>query len=55
MKENQKYIGYASWPVLIINTHQNSVAQKPLSGTYFHGSKGIQAIEVLLYVWDSEH
>ena len=29
------------------NTHWLKL---PLSGTYFHGSKGVQAIEVLLYV-----
>ena len=31
----------------MVNTHK---LELPLSRTYFHGSKGIRAIEVLLYV-----
>ena len=30
----------------MINTHQ---VEQPLSRIYFHGSKGVRAIEVLLY------
>ena len=34
----------------MINTHR---LEQPLSRTYFHVSKGVRAIEVLLYIRDS--
>ena len=37
---------YASLPGAMINTH---LLELPLSGTYFHGLKGVRAIEVRLY------
>ena len=35
-----------AWPGAMINTHKFEL---PLSRTYFHGTKGVRAIEVLLY------
>ena len=35
----------------MINYHKLEIS---LSRTYFHGSKGVQAIEVLLYLWQEK-
>ena len=45
-KIKKKYPYYATWPGIIINTHWLKL---PLSRTYFHGSKGVPAIEVIPY------
>ena len=40
------YPYYASWPGAMINTHSLKL---PPSRTYFHGSKGVLAIDALLH------
>ena len=47
LKKIEGYPYYASWPGAMISTH---LLKLPLSQTYFHGFRGIQAIEVLLYI-----
>ena len=42
------YRFYASWPGAMINIHY---LELPLSRTSFHGSKGVRAIEVRLYLY----
>ena len=46
LKKIERYPYNASWPGVMINTHS---LELPLSRTYFRGSKGIRAIEVLLF------
>ena len=38
---------YASWPGTMITTHKHEL---PMSGTYIHDPKDVQAIAVLLYI-----
>ena len=47
MIENERDPCYASLPGIIINPH---LLEQPLSRTNFHGPKGVQAIEVRLYL-----
>ena len=46
-RKSKRYPYSASWPGAMINTHK---LELPLSRTYFHGSKGVRAIEVLQYL-----
>ena len=46
LKKSKKYPYNATWPGAMINTDQLGL---PLSRTYFHGPKGVRAIEVLQY------
>ena len=46
-RQSKIYHYHAYWPGAMINTHQ---LELPLSRTYFHVSKGVRAIEVLLYI-----
>ena len=44
---SKRYPYYASCPGTMLNTHKLDL--RTMSQTYFHGSKGVRAIEVLLY------
>ena len=44
-RKSKRFPYYASWPGAVIHTHYLELA---LSRTYFHGSKDVRAIEVLL-------
>ena len=44
-----RLLGHQATQVSDLGPLWPSCFKLPLSGTYFHGSKGVQAIEVLLY------
>ena len=44
--ENKKHLWFVSCPGAVINTHKLKLS---MSRTHFHRSKGVRAIEVLLY------
>ena len=45
-RKSNRYTYFASWLYTMINIYW---LELPLSRTYFHGSRGVRAIEVLLY------
>ena len=51
-KIEKKYSYYASCLCAMSNTHS---LELPLSRTYFHGSKCVRAMEVLLYLENCKH
>ena len=50
---SKRYPYYASCPGTMLNTHKLDL--RTMSQTYFHGSNGVRAIEVLDLLYDELH